>query len=65
VVTLQPQAPLTHAVPVVEAVQSRHTTAEPHAFCAVPAAHMVPEQQPPLHGCVAEQVVLQLPLVHA
>jgi hypothetical protein len=46
--TLQPQVPPTHWWPFGEAVQSRQTPDEPHAFAEVPVTQELPEQQPPV-----------------
>jgi hypothetical protein len=58
--TLQPQLPPTHAWPAPALVQSRHTPLAPHAPTATPLTHVPPEQQPPLHGCDAEQAGVQV-----
>jgi hypothetical protein len=65
-VRVQPHArPLPEATQALPAPASAHDVhivpRLPHAACAVPAAHDVPLQQPPLHGCVAEHVVLHVP----
>jgi hypothetical protein len=44
-------------------VQSAHIPLAPHAVEPEPPAHIPPEQQPPLHGCVDEQLVVQVWLV--
>jgi hypothetical protein len=49
---LMPQ--LTHAAPL-----------SPHAPVALPVTQVLPEQQPPLHGEVIEQLVVHLPPLHA
>jgi hypothetical protein len=59
-VTLQPHCcEPRHTWPALLALQSTHAPpAAPHAPVEVPAAHMPLEQQLPLHGCDAEQVVV-------
>jgi hypothetical protein len=58
---LQPQAaPPMHACPTPTALQSKHKPpAAPHVVAPVPGLHVVPLQQPPLHGCVPLHVVVQ------
>jgi hypothetical protein len=43
-------------------MQSAQTPLVPHALTMVPAAQVPPEQQPPLHVCVAEQAVVHAPV---
>jgi hypothetical protein len=56
---LQPHAPLKQRWPAVALVQLRHTLPVPHAAPVVPAAHVTPLQQPPLHHTPPPQVVVQ------
>lgn len=50
---VQPQAPLTHAWPALDAVQSRQRPpSTPHRLGVLPATHMPEEQQPPLQALV-------------
>jgi hypothetical protein len=62
---LQPQKPplafVMHTPPIALPTHEAHSIpAAPHAAIVVPLAQMPPEQQPPLHGCVAEQLGVQL-----
>jgi hypothetical protein len=62
-VALQPHAPppaiISHTVPLGLAAQLAHAPPPaPHAPAEVPATHEPPEQQPPLHSCVAVQVMV-------
>lgn len=60
VVTLQPHVPATQAWPVGAVAQSVHAApSAPQLLFAVPAMHVPAEQQPPLQGWFAEQVVVQ------
>lgn len=61
-VSLHPHAPATQACPAAAAVQSKHRAPSvPQLSAAAPAWHVpAAEQQPPLHGCVAEQAVVHL-----
>jgi hypothetical protein len=60
VVTLQPHAPATQAWPVAALAQSEQAVPSvPHLSFAVPATHVPAEQQPPLQGWFAEQIVVQ------
>jgi hypothetical protein len=56
---LQPQAPETHWSPMVFPVQSLHALPElPQVVLMPPVLQVPPEQQPPLHGCEPEQLVV-------
>jgi hypothetical protein len=59
-VTLQPQVPARQAPPSALVLQSVHAfPSAPQILFALPALHTPPEQQPPLHGCVDEQRLVQ------
>jgi hypothetical protein len=56
---LQPQALITQALPCALEVQSTQARPlPPQPVTAVPAEQLPAMQQPPLHGCDAEQVVV-------
>jgi hypothetical protein len=56
---LPPLAVVRHIAPRLEVEQSMHAPpASPHELVAVPATQLPLEQQPPLHTCDAEQVVV-------
>lgn len=62
VVAAQPHAPLErHAEPLAPEQETHIAPVEPHAFFAVPGAHMpvLGSQQPPLHGWPDVHVVVQ------
>jgi hypothetical protein len=56
---LQPHAPATHWVPLVDILQSlQDAPVAPQVATSVPGLQVPPAQQPPLHGCDDEQVVV-------
>jgi hypothetical protein len=58
-VALQPQVPIRHAWPLLLLEQSLHVLPPtPHAVELAPPTQLPPEQQPPLHSCVDEQLVV-------
>jgi hypothetical protein len=58
---LQPQPPLTQAVPALAPLQSRQARPlAPQVPCAVPSLQAPDWQQPPLHGCVPLQALVQV-----
>jgi hypothetical protein len=65
VATVHPHFPLArHESPEAPPTHDTHASpVEPHAACVLPVAHVVPSQHPPLHGWVAEHVVVQAPVV--
>jgi hypothetical protein len=60
---LQPQKPplalVMHTPPIALPTHETHAPDEPHAPTVVPLAQVPLAQQPPLHGCVAEQPGVQ------
>lgn len=65
VATVQPHLPLDrHESPELPPThETQAAPVSPHAACVLPVAHVVPLQHPPLHGWVAEQVVVHAPVV--
>jgi hypothetical protein len=57
---LQPHAPAMHAAPALPPHATHAPPDEPQVALAVPGVHAPAAlQQPPLHGCVTEQLVVQ------